>query len=382
MKICIVSDAYYPYPSGVSEYTFYVAKYLRKRGHKVRILTTHYPRIKGVRGEETERGVFRVGRVFLIPANKSYATPTIGFGISRIVKNFIQKENFDVLHLHTPIFPGLSYFALRHSKSANVAVFHSTGFKPLKLGANYFKRVFRKSLSKIHQKIAISPSAKNHINSYFGEDFNIIPCGVDIEKFSSSSKKINLPPRGPKILYFGRIDRRKGLFELLESFPLILKKFPKALLIVAGSGPLEKKAKKIAKKIGISKSVIFKGFIPAEKVPSYYASCDVYCSPALGGESFGIVLIEAMASGIPVVASKIVGYDFVIKDGYNGLFCDPKSSKDIASKVLNVLENRKLSEMLVENAKNFVRNYSWEIIVEQIEKVYFRALAISKSNKL
>ena len=109
MKICVVSDAYYPYPSGVSDYAFYVAKYLRRFGHKVTILTTNYPNLIGIKNNETEEGVKRVGRVFFVPVNKSFATPTIGWGIPRIVTNFIKKENFDILHLHTPLPPGISY---------------------------------------------------------------------------------------------------------------------------------------------------------------------------------------------------------------------------------------------------------------------------------
>lgn len=371
MKICIVSDAYYPYPSGVSEYGFYVAKYLRKFGHDVQILTTAYPNLKGIKNEETEKGVKRIGRVFFVPINKSFATPTIGWGIPRIVANFIKKENFDVLHLHTPLPPGISYYALRASKGTNIGIFHSTGFKFFKRGSGLFKSLFGKNLRKIHGRIAISPSARDSIASYVPGDFKIIPCGVDTEKFHLNvQKKKELQTSNPKILYFGRLDRRKGLPELLKAIPIIKKKIPNILLVVAGRGPLEKECKKLAKELKISGSVIFKGFIPDEEVPSYYASCDVYCSPALGGESFGIVLLEAMAVGTPVAASNIIGYDFVIKNEYNGLLFNPRDPKDIAGKVLRIITDKKIKDKLVDNGKNFVKNYSWEKVVKDMENFY------------
>lgn len=382
MKICIVSDAYYPYPSGVSEYAFYVAKYLRKFGHDVKILTTHYPKTKGIEGKEFEEGVFRVGRVFLIPANKSYATPTIGWGVSRIVKEYVKREKFDLFHLHTPIFPGLSYFALHYSSVANVAVFHSTGFKVSKTGSGAFKKLFKKDLEKIQEKIAISPSAEKHTYPYFPGKYNIIPCGIDAEKFNTKVlPKKELSFNRPKILYFGRLDRRKGLPELLKAIPLIKKKIPDILLLVAGRGPLEKRCKKLAKELKILDSVVFNGFIPDEEVPSYYASCDIYCSPALGGESFGIVLIESMAVGTPVVASNIVGYDYVVKNGYNGLFFNPQKPESIANTILKVLKSKNLRDRLIKNGKEFVQDYSWEKIAKEMEKVYFKAIKKAKTNK-
>ncbi len=374
MKICIASDAYYPYPSGVSEQTFYLAKYLRKRGHEVKILTTNYPNERGVEGHEFEEGVFRVGRVFFLKANKSYATPTIGFGVQKIIKKFLDKENFDILHLHTPILPpSVAFYALCASKVPNVAVFHSNTFKPISIGAKIFKKFFKRYQKKINALVAISPNARDCILPYVPGDYKIIPCGIDLEKFNPKVSPLNKfsKIKGPKILYFGRLDRRKGLPELLKSFPLIKKEFKNAVLIVAGRGPLEKKCKKLARKLKILDSVFFEGFIEENKVPSYYASCDVYCSPALGGESFGIVLLEAMAVGKPVLASKIPGYDFVVKNNFNGVFFNPKDHFDIAKKTIKVLKNKKLRETLSKNALEFSKRYSWDKIALEFESLYF-----------
>jgi phosphatidylinositol alpha-mannosyltransferase len=380
MKICIVTDAYYPYPSGVSEYSYYVAKYLRRFGHEVKILTTNYPNERGVSNEEIEKDVKRVGRVFFLPANKSYATPTIGFGVQRIVKGFIDKENFDFLHLHTPLLPpGIAFYALRHSNSVNAAVFHATSFKLWKRGTGIYKKFFEKYRKKLHALVAISPSARDSVIRYLPGDYKIIPCGVDTEKFNPQVKpRKEFSSSSPKILYFGRLDRRKGLPELLKSMPLIKKEITNVQLIVAGRGDLEKRCKKLAKKLDVFDSVIFKGFIPEEDVPSYYASCDVYCSPALGGESFGIVLVEAMAVGKPVAASKIIGYDYVIKDGHNGLFFDPEDPKSIAKTLIRILKDKELRKELAENGKNFVKDYSWEKVVRDLETFYLQVFKQAK----
>lgn len=372
MKICIVSDAYYPYPSGVSEYIFYLAKYLRKRGHIVKILTTNYPNEKGVSDKEVQKDVFRVGRVFFLRANKSCATPTIGYGVSRIVKNFLLKESFDVLILGTPVLPpSLAFYALKHSRTKNIAVFFSTHFKFWNSGRKIFQFFFEKYRKKLNSLIAISPSARDFIKNFVRGDYKIIPCGVDFEIFNPEVKPIkkfsNI--KGPKILYFGRLDKRKGLAYLLKAFPEVKKEFKGAVLIVGGRGPMEKECKKLAEKLNIFEDVFFEGFVERKKVPSFYASCDIYCSPALGGESFGIVLLEAMACKRPVIASKIVGYDFVIKDGFNGIFFDPGNISDLAKKIVYLLKNPSLREKISENALNFAKDYSWDKIAESFEGV-------------
>jgi phosphatidylinositol alpha-mannosyltransferase len=384
MKICIVSDAYYPYPSGVSEYTFYLAKYLRRRGHKVKILTTNYPNERGIEGKEFEEDVIRIGRVFFLRANKSYATPTIGLGVSRIVKEFLNKENFDILQLHTPLLPpSLSFYSLLASKTANIAVFHSATFRIWSFGKNIFRKFFKEYQKKIIKLVAVSPSARDCVLSYVPGDYKIIPCGVDIERFNDKVKPKEkfLKNSNYKILFLGRLDRRKGLPELLKAFSVVKNKLKDAILIVAGRGPLEKKCKKLARKLKIENSVFFEGFIPENEVPSYYSSCDVYCSPAIGGESFGIVLLEAMACKKPVLASRIKGYDFIIKDGFNGIFFNPQDPKDIAKKIIKILKDKNLREKISKNAFSFAKEYSWEKIAGEYEKVYIEAISEFKKAK-
>jgi phosphatidylinositol alpha-mannosyltransferase len=380
LKIGLVSDAYYPYPSGVSEYFFCLAKYLRKLGHDVKILTTAYPKEKLIHSKEFEAGVKRVGKVFYIPMNKSYATLSAGVRMPSQVKKFLQEEKFDILFLGTPVPPSISFFALKYSNCPNVVAFFSSGFKLRTAGSSIFRRLFKKYIDKVDSFVAISPAAKNTIYPYIPTDYKIIPCGVDTEKFNTSVTPKKLTSKSPKILYFGRLDRRKGIVDMLKAMPLIRKELSDATLVVAGNGPLQKKSKELAKSLGISDCVFFEGFIPLEQVPNYYAACDVFCSPALGGEAFGIVLIEAMATGKPVAASKITGYDYVIKENYNGLLFESNNPSSLAKTILHILENKELKDNLVANGLEMVKkNYSWEVITSNIEKLFYEI--ISKTNR-
>ncbi|MEO0156085.1 MAG: glycosyltransferase family 4 protein [candidate division WOR-3 bacterium] len=369
MKICLVSDPYYPYPSGVSEYTHYLAKYLRRLGHSVKILTTHY------KNEKCETDVVRVGRVFYIPMNKSFATLSVGWDIPRKVKRFLEEENFDVIHTMGPFPPSISFFALHYSKTLNITTFHSTGFKYYRTGSLIFRKLFNKYINKLHGMIAVSETPRDTFMPYIPGDYTIIPNGVDLEKFHPEVPPFSeFKDKKKKILYLGRLDRRKGLIELLKAMPLIKDGLKDVILIVVGKGPLEDDCKKLVKELGLSEVVVFKGYAKSEDIPNYYASCDLYCSPALGGESFGIVLLEAMAVGKPVVASYIPGYDRVIRDGYNGLFFDPHKPEDIAQKIISILKNEDLRKRLINNGKEFVKDYSWFNVAKKIEGFYIQKL--------
>lgn len=365
MKICLVSDPYYPYPSGVSEYTHYLAKYLRRFGHTVKILTTHY------QGEKFEPDVLRVGRVFYIPMNKSFATLSVGWSIPGKVKAFLEKEKFDVIHTMGPFPPSISFFALHYSRAINITTFHSTGFKNYRFGSYLFRKIFKRYTEKLHGLIAVSETARDTFLPYIPGDYTIIPNGVDLERFHPDVPALEgFRDRKNRILYLGRLDRRKGLIELLQALKIIKEEIPDAFLIVVGKGPLENDCRKLVKDLNLSDSIVFCGYVESKLIPSYYASCDVYCSPALGGESFGIVLLEAMAVGKPVVASKIPGYDRVIIDGYNGLFFDPKNPQDIAGKIVRILKDKRLRDSLIKNGREFVKNYSWGSVARKMEEFY------------
>ncbi|GAH25600.1 unnamed protein product, partial [marine sediment metagenome] len=175
--------------------------------------------------------------------------------------------------------------------------------------------------------------------------------------------------KGKKILFLGRHDTRKGLGQLLHAFKLLRKEM-NVYLIVAGTGPEKSTCENFVKQHRLTEHVHFLGFIPKEDIPSVYRSCDIYCSPALGGETFGIVLIEAMASGIPVVASNIDGYKQVIKDGINGLLCNPHSPEDIKDKISSLLSDNTLRIRLITEGLHTVSQYEWKRVSQRIYEIY------------
>ncbi len=370
LKILIVSDPYYPYPSGISEYTFYLAKYLKKHNNDIKILTTHY------KNEEKEDDVLRFGKVLLIPMNKSYATMAFGFEIPSKVKNLLYNNDFDIVHLNGPFFPSLSFFALHYSKTTNIAAFLNAGFKFYNYGSKVFRKVYKKYLDKIDGYFAISETAKLAMQPYFPGDYEIIPAGVDIEFFKKDGDKFDIEGY-PKILFLGRLDERKGVLKIINVFSKFLKVKKDAKLIIAGKGPLDTVARKLVKDLNIEDRVLFTGYVKKDDIPKYYRTADIYCSPALGGESFGIVLLEAMACNTPVIASSIHGYSQVIENFKNGILFDPLSDDDLVSKLILLSDDEKLRESLKINGEKRALEYSWENVSFKIEEFYRKVLSKS-----
>jgi len=369
MNILIVSDAYYPYPSGVTEYVYHLAKKLREFGHNVKIVATSFNPV-----EDKKYDVLRVGKVFYLPANGSYATMPIGTEIPARMKYIIEEGDYDIIHLNGPLFPNLSFFALKYSNTITVASFLSASESNRGFGSRIFKATFGNIYKKLNVRISISEAAKRNYESYIPGKYVTIPAGVDTKSFKSVGDTIPDIPTN-SILFLGRLDRRKGLDRLLHAFVYVKKNVKDVKLIIVGKGPLESYYKKMAEDIGVSNYVEFRGFAPIEDIPRYYRSSGVYTSPAKGGESFGIVLIEAMACGIPVVASNIQGYNEIVKNGKNGILVNTDNSREYAKALIQVLEDARLRRYLLRNALIDVKNiYSWNVVGKQIENLYFSLL--------
>lgn len=365
MNILIVSDAYYPYPSGVTEYVHNLAKKLRELGHKVTIVATSFNPV-----EDKKYDAIRVGRVFYLPANGSYATMPIGMEIPARIRYIIEGGRYDIIHLNGPLFPNLSFFALKYSNTSTVATFHSASETKRRYGGKIFRAIFGNIYEKLDARIAVSEAAKMNYETYIPGEYTIIPCGVDTERFNPFGRKMPDIPEN-SILFLGRFDRRKGLHRLLRAFIYVRKNIKDVKLIIVGKGPLEDYYKKMAEDMGISKWIEFKGFATPEDIPKYYRSAGVYTSPAEGGESFGIVLIEAMASGAPVVASNIQGYNGVVQNGRNGLLVDTDNPQEYADALSSILRDSVLRKSLIQNALRDVKNiYSWDVVGKKIESLY------------
>jgi phosphatidylinositol alpha-mannosyltransferase len=370
LKILQVSDAYYPFPGGVSEHLHYLSLHLRRRGHSVTILTGGYDDMK-------EENVVRVGRVILTPPlflfNLTELTITFSKKLPIEVRDFLRKNHFDIVHTHGPLAVNLPHLALHYSNSINVATFHTAfvGFNFHKIGRFFFYR----DAKKIDAYIFVSEVAKRSLFPYYKGNFYLVPNGIDTERFNPNvplNEKIKDMGK-PIILYVGRLEPRKGLPHLIDAFPYLLERYPDSFLVVVGRGPFEKKYRELALIKGKGR-IHFQGYVSPKELPSFYRTADLYTSPAVGGETFGIVLLEAMASGTPVVASNISGYRGVIKDGENGIIVDVRNPEEYAQGIIKVLESKTLRDKLIERGLDTAKRHDWKNISAEIERIYFELL--------
>jgi len=363
LKIGIVTTTYHPYPGGVPEHVYHTCVELGRLGHDVRVLTTHF----GSGRAPNEEQVIRIGRSVPIPANGSICPVAVDVRMRGKVRRVLLAERFDVLHLHEPLMPALCLAVLAEAEVPVVGTFHANNEGAL--GYRLFRPLLGSYLDKLDARIAVSAAAVRTVSRHFGGEYTIIPNGVDIERFSTTAPA---PPRGDgtfTILFVGRLEPRKGAKFLLRAMPRILREVPRARLVVVGSGPMSGYYRSHLPD-GMGDRVVFAGRVSGEALTRYYAEADVFCSPAVGGESFGIVLIEAMAAGAAVVASDIAGYRDVVKDGATGLLVRRGDPDSIAAAIVRLARDGELRRRLVESAGTEVRQYSWDRVTARILDIY------------
>ncbi len=356
MKILQVSDSYYPDPGGVSEVLHNLSSALRNLGNEVQILTGGHPKAK------EDKMVTRLGRRISFYANKSAVNCTFSPTLFSKVRNFIRNNSFDIIHTHGPFAPNLPFLALVYSNATNIATFHTafSGFNYYKLSKFLFTPISRK----IKGSICVSQKAFDEIYPHFPQgNYEIIPNGVDTKRFNPRGAKLKGFSDKRMILFLGRLDPRKGLRVLLNAFPLIKEKIPDAILVVAGKGSPPTDIPET-----LRKSIVFKGMIPPEMVPLYYRSADLYCSPALFGETFGIVLLEAMSSGTPVIASDIDGYREVIPD--KEMLFEKGNPKSLADKAISLLKDNSKLQKNRKSGLETAKKYDWSNIAIKTENFY------------
>ncbi len=365
MKICLVSPYDYPYPGGVTEVVKGLEKALAGRGHAVTILAPS----SIVDESQVPANVRRVGNVVEIPANGSRARISLSLGTSHIVRDVLAAEAFDVIHLHEPLMPMLPLIVLRQSQTCNIGTFHAFGDESVAYAAarpllhGYFQR--------LHGRIAVSEAARVYVSQYFPADYTIIPNGVDVARFAAPRPPIARYRDGrPTILFVGRFEEhRKGFRTLLQALPLIRSVIPNVRLVVVGKGDPDLFNDLLPADPGV---VEFAGYVAAEELPRFYQSCDVYCAPSTGQESFGIVLLEAMAAGAPVVASRCTGYAAVLTHGREGFLVDPRTPELLAVALVRVLSDAPLRAAMRAAGAATAARYDWPVIAERLEAFYIR----------
>ncbi|MBY8859476.1 glycosyltransferase family 4 protein [Nocardia sp. CA2R105] len=360
MRIGMVCPYSFDVPGGVQSHVVELAQVLIERGHRVSVLAPA--------SEETQLPDFVVsaGKAVAIPYNGSVARLSFGPTAYSRLRRWIAEGDFDVLHIHEPNAPSLSMLALKVAEGPIVATFHTSTTKSLVLST--FQGVLRPYHEKISGRIAVSELARRWQVEALGGDAVEIPNGVDVPAFAHAPLLGGYPREGGTVLFLGRYDEpRKGIAVLLGALPALVRRHPEVQILIVGRGDEER----LRREAGVHASHLrFLGQVSDEDKASAMRSADVYCAPNLGGESFGIVLVEAMAAGTAVVASELDAFRRVLRDGAAGRLVPVGDSTALADALNELLGDRLRRQELVRAANQVVGEYDWPVVAEQILRVY------------
>ena len=367
MRIALISAYDFAHPGGVTEHVRHLAAGLRRRGHDVTVLAP----CSDKESCASEQDFVAVGRPFPIPMHGSVARITVSLHLTNRIKHYVRDSAFDLIHYHEPLMPVLPVTALRFSRTVNVGTFHA--FARSNVGYYYGKPLLKRYVRRLHARIAVSNPAREFVTHYFPGDYRVIPNGIDVGRFQNQPPYPELRDGMCNILFVGRLEYRKGLGYLLRAFQQLKPQFPQLRLIIVGDGPLRRWYGNFIARKQLD-DVVMAGYVPAGELPRYYASCDVFCSPATGDESFGIVLLEAMASGRPIVATSIDGFREVVTHGREGLLVERKSRRQLAYALQTLIANPALRAEMGQAGLVTARKYDWERVIDQVTDVYQHAL--------
>ena len=360
MRIGMVCPYSFDVPGGVQAHVLQLAEVMRKRGHDVSVLAPSSPHVN------LPDYVVSGGKAVPIPYNGSVARLRFGPATHRLVKKWIAAGDFDVLHLHEPNAPSLSVLALMIAEGPIVATFHTSTTKSLAL--SFFQGILRPWNEKIIGRIAVSDLARRWQMEALGSDAVQIPNGVDVASFASAPPLPGYPRPGKTVLFLGRFDEpRKGMEVLLGALPELTARFPDVEILVVGRGDEDELRDEAGEHAG---HLRFLGQVDDAEKASALRSADVYCAPNTGGESFGIVLVEAMAAGTPVVASDLDAFRRVLADGKAGRLVPVEDSGALAEALIAVLGDSRLRNRYVKAATAEVQRYDWSVVADDILRVY------------
>jgi len=374
MKIAQVSPYDYAYPGGVNTHISHLAVHLANMGHEVKILAP----CSNKKALPDSKSIVPLGKTVPWISNGSVARITMSWWLLHRINSVLEREKFDIMHFHEPLFPSLPWMVIPQSQSLNIATFHA--YYSRSIGYWFWKPLCTRFYKKLHGKIAVSESARGFVSSYFPGDYHIIPHGIDLGRFSSEVPPMNELHDGKlNILFVSRLEERKGVRYLLKAYRGIKKKLPNTRLIIVGPGKISR-YKNWAKDRNLT-DVVFAGYVSNTDIVRYYEAADIFCIPAVGRESFGIVLLEAMSAGKPIVATNIAGYSAVLDHGVEGLLVPPKDVKSLEEALLSLLENPDLRQQMGSQGRSKAEKHSWEHITQSTMDYYVKVLEEKMGNR-
>ena len=368
MKVAMVSPYDFTWPGGVTAHVSQLAHELTRSGHEVQVLAPHSPS----RECANDSAFIPLGRSVPLPSGGSIARVSLSWWLCRKIRALLEREAFDIIHLHEPLAPILPLCVLQFSNTVNVGTFHAY------YSRQHLYRLSHPLIKRWHQRlhggIAVSTAAYNYVSKSFPREYRIIPNGIDVGHFANGQGAWPQYQDGKtNLLFVSRLEKRKGLKYLLEAYSRLKWQNPNLRLIVVGPGNMDKDSLRLLSARDLQ-DVELVGGVPYDDLPRYYASADIFCAPATGAESFGIVLLEAMAAGKPIVASDIEGYRGTIKHGQQGLLVPPKDSQGLADALQHLIDQPDKRRSMGTTGRSLVEQYRWDVVAHQVEDYYYACL--------
>jgi len=361
MRILLACPYAWEAPGGVQTHVRQLAGTLADRGHEVLVIAPG-------RRAPVEPWVRIVGRPIAVPYGGTVAPICFSRVSWRRVREVMWWFEPELVHAHEPLTPSTSMLAVEAAQVPVVATFHAYLHRSrlLSAAAPALRRVWRR----IRVRVAVSAAAASFVARAFPGDVEIVPNGVAVEPFEQARAAEGLP-EGRRLLWVNRLDRQKAFPVAVRAFDLLARELPDLSFVVAGEGRDRAAVDRL--QATVRRRVVMLGTVAHTDLPPYFAACDAFVSSATGQESFGMVLVEAMAAGLPVVATDVPGYREVVRDGIEGLLVPPGDPVALASAVARILGDRRLAERLADAGRARASEYSWERIVPRLEALYLVA---------
>jgi phosphatidyl-myo-inositol alpha-mannosyltransferase len=361
MKVGIVCPYSWDVPGGVQFHVRDLAEVLLARGHGVSVLAPA--------DDDTPLPAYVVpaGRAVPVPYNGSVARVNFGPLSAARVRRWLREGGFDVLHIHEPATPSLSLLACWAATGAIVATFHTANLRSRAMSAA--SPILEPALEKIGARVAVSEDARRTLVEHVGGDAVLIPNGVFVDRFAAAEPREEWRGAGGTLGFIGRLDEeRKGLPTLLAALTDVVAARPGVRLLVAGRGDEEEAVEDLAPEVRAA--VTFLGVVSEVEKARLLRTVDAYVAPNLGGESFGIILVEAMSAGAPVVASDLDAFGRVLDDGRVGVTFPTGDTAALGAALLGLLDDPARRAKLSAAAATWVRRYDWSIVADELLAVY------------